>query len=115
MDEKDARLLDATRRLLKDKSNEKEIVQSLMDIGITESKAKDMLELAKQERAETKPGTGSFWDSESREFFSGRNAGQKAGFELPGFSAKGGVAGGAFLSEQAPRKKEYKPVGFKEE
>jgi len=49
MNEKDARLLDATRRLLKDKSDDKQIVQSLMDIGIDENKAKDMLEMAKQE------------------------------------------------------------------
>jgi len=88
MNEKDSRLLDATKRLLQSKSDEKEIIQSLMDIGVDESKARDMLELAKQQAPRKKSVEGDFWGSGSGEFFGDHKPSgkQKGGFEIPQFS-----------------------------
>src|SRR3989344_8717292 len=116
MNEKDARLLDATRRLLKDKSNDREIIQSLMDIGITESKATDMLELAKQGRKETRPSPDSFWESSS-DFFGRGKAAPKPGFELPGLSGKAAgksTMGETAISETGAKKRGFKHVEFRE-
>jgi len=87
-----------------------------MDIGIDENKAKDMLEMAKQERKEAKPETGEFWESSSSEFFGKSKAAAKSGFGMQNLSSKPSTSMDTFsISQETSSKRQtYRPVEFRE-
>jgi KaiC/GvpD/RAD55 family RecA-like ATPase len=114
MDSKKQRLLDATKKLLASNKSEEKILNSLMDIGVSENRAKELVEKAKQSTekvSEKKDSNNSFWESGTGAFFDNQKKGQSA------FS-KGSLLGGV-VSQKMPeaddvkqeKKKHYvKPV-----